>query len=95
VVQHSEKQHSSKFLEIADVDEQVLERELLTFADSKLDWADNPSQLLEEIKDTVALGRKPGKSADDYAVLSSYRDTFQQKALTYSGELTMVLGHFA
>jgi hypothetical protein len=89
VVQNSEKQQSAKFFGIADVDEQALEQELLSFSNSELGWADDPPQVLDEIKDTLALCHKPKKSAADYAVLSSYRNSFQEKALAYSGELRM------
>jgi hypothetical protein len=95
VVQKSEKQQSAKFFEIADVDEQALEQELLSFSKSQLDWADNPAKVLDEINDTLALCHKPEKTASDYAVLSSYRNVFQEKALAYSGELTMVSGRSA
>jgi hypothetical protein len=93
-VQPSEHQ-SAKFFEIAKVEPEVLENELVTIANSKLEWADNRAQVLDDIKNTLLLCRKPNKSESDFNVLSSYRSVFQEKALTYSGELTMVSSHGA
>jgi hypothetical protein len=95
VLQESAKQTSSKFLEVTPIDRGALEKELSSTAQSKLGWADNSAELRDEINDTLALGRKPDKSETDYAVLSSYRESFQRKALEYSGELRMVSGTHA
>ena len=92
VLQHSNVQESSKFLEIAYVDEHAVIKELEKYEQSGLAWADNSSLLADEIKDTLGLARKQVKSEGDFAVLSSYRTRFQEKALHYSGELEMVSG---
>jgi hypothetical protein len=60
ILQESAKQSSSKFLEVTPIDQGSLEKELSTFGSSDLEWADNSSELRDEIKDTLALGLSIG-----------------------------------